>query len=524
MNIKFNLFLLNNPNWDKHPRSWICIHGKNTKTIISKIEKDIIQRRKINREQLSRLIAKNLKCNYVSIKNFLRGDTYFYPIPIILELCALSNKEKYYENILEKSIEYLKVNSASSKPIKAIKEVSENLAKIIGAFCADGSLSIQFIISSKEKKDLKRFKTFGRIKKSDSRKEYYFAISLNRKNYYHLLSFAKENKNFQTQTHYTIELTDEYKSNVESFNKWIFRLFKVNPNSFKQRNIAWRTSFSNKILARYLIHFFGFLPGYKTDIVSEPDLIKNSEFNIRKEFAKGAIMFDGCVTKRKTIAFSTISPALAGSIEEILIKDGLNVGKCINKRKEYTVYTFANEDIKKLLEYFEKGTKKWDLLRWLSDKNFESKQISYEKDFKTTRSIYELLKEMKIADVNTIKEKLNYNFITIRNNFIILRDKGKIRLSNKPKYINKFVSDRSTVFLKQEFHNKIFNELFKKFKTNINASNFLELNKATLSAWKVRKNRMPLYVLKNICNILNISQEQLYNQIEELDREIAEVI
>ena len=394
MSNKFSLLSLNNKRWDKHPRSWICISGKNVKEIISKIEKEIIKSKKTNREQISRLIEKKLSCAHTSIKRLLQGKIKFYPIPIILELCELSREEKFNKSLLENSIEYLKVNSASSKPIKAVKELSKELAKIIGAFCADGSLSIQFVVSSKKEEGLEKVKGLGNIKKSQSRKEYYISISLNRENYYKLADFSKENRNFQTQAHYAIELTDEYQSNVEAFNNWVFSLFEIKPNSFYQRDLAWRIIFSNKILARYLITFFGFLPGCKTDIVSEPEIIKNSEFKIRKEFAKGVIMFDGCVTKRKTISFSTISPNLANSIKDILEKDGLKVGSFLNNRKEYSVYTFANENVGKLLEYFEKGTKKAELLRWLTYKSFESQQVTYEKDFKNTKNIYELLKEM----------------------------------------------------------------------------------------------------------------------------------
>ncbi len=60
--------------------------------------------------------------------------------------------------------------------------------------------------------------------------------------------------------------------------------------------------------------------------------------------------------------------------------------------------------------------------------------------------------------------------------------------------------------------------------TYANASKFLEIKKATLSACKARKNRIPLYLLNDICNILSISQEELYNNIKETDGEIAEII
>ena len=169
MSNKFNLFSLN-LKCDKHPRSWICISGKNIKKIISKIEKEIIKTKNTNREQISKIIAKKLNCNNVSIKNILRGKGNFYPIPVILVLCELASNGGYLKK-LERYIKYLKVNSASAKPVKALKGLTPNLAKIIGAFCADGSLSMQFVISSKNRYKLETLKKLGKIQESISRNE-----------------------------------------------------------------------------------------------------------------------------------------------------------------------------------------------------------------------------------------------------------------------------------------------------------------------------------------------------------------
>ena len=90
MSNNFSLLSLNDNYWDKHPRSWICISGENIKEIVSKIEKEIIEKRKTNREQISKLIAGNLNCNYVSIKNFLRGDITFYTLH-----CSIRSLKEY---------------------------------------------------------------------------------------------------------------------------------------------------------------------------------------------------------------------------------------------------------------------------------------------------------------------------------------------------------------------------------------------------------------------------------------------
>jgi len=524
MNIKFNLLSLNNKKLDKHPRSWICIKGKEIKEIVSEIENIIIFNNKTNRERLSKVIAKNLNCNFVSIKNLLRGNSNFYPIPIILILCKLSKREEEFKIKIHNKIEYLKVNSASSKPIKAIKELSKNLAKILGAFCADGSLSMQFIISSKEKSRLLKLKKLKKIKKSPSRKSYYISLQVNKNNYNEILKMSEQNREFQIQTHYNLDLTDEHKSNVEAFNKWVNEEFEIKPTTFYNKENAWRTIFSNKIIARYLISFFNILPGYKTNIINEPKIIKNSALKIRKEFAKGVLMFDGCITKNKKIMFSSSSPYLAESIKDILIKDNLKAGNLLNKREEYIVYTFANNKQNKLLGYFEKGTKKWRLLMWLNDQNFVSEQITYKKDFYKTKNILELLKKVKLCDAEFLIKELNYSHTTVRQHLLILKNKEIIKLSNKPKKINKYVSDKTTVFLKKQFHNYLFNKILQQFYSYEKLAIFLEIHKGTLSAWKVRKNRIPLYIIKNICKSINIPFKKAIENIYETDREIAEII
>lgn len=245
---------------------------------------------------------------------------------------------------------------------------------------------------------------------------------------------------------------------------------------------------------------------------------------MRKEFAKGIFMFDGTVSKRKTISFTTLSEKLAKSIQEILEKDGVKTGLLLSKRKEYVVYTLANQDISKLLEYFEKETKKWELLNWLNKKYFQSDQINYEKDFKETSNIFKIIKEARVCDTNYLMTKLNCSHTSIRQHIKILKSKGKIKLSNKPIKINDFVSSKTSVLLKKEFHNKIFNKLLEKFKTYEYSAKFLEIPKGTLSAWKVRKNRIPLKVIRQICIILEIPKQEIEESVEETDREIAEII
>ncbi|PJE69428.1 MAG: hypothetical protein COU98_02150, partial [Candidatus Staskawiczbacteria bacterium CG10_big_fil_rev_8_21_14_0_10_38_10] len=134
---------------------------------------------------------------------------------------------------------------------------------------ADGSLSIQIVIAAPNLKDLEKVRsklTKLRIRYSigtaPSRKQYYISIQAN-KNNCDLLNETIPHFHLLTQTHYSIELSDEYKDNVEAFIKWVKEEFGIVPNSFKKKRNAWRVAFSNKILIRYLMLFFGATPSYK---------------------------------------------------------------------------------------------------------------------------------------------------------------------------------------------------------------------------------------------------------------------
>ena len=50
------------------------------------------------------------------------------------------------------------------------------------------------------------------------------------------------------------------------------------------------------------------------------------------------------------------------------------------------------------------------------------------------------------------------------------------------------------------------------------------INKATLSVWKLRKNRIPLKLLKQICDSVDLPYSAALSRITETDREIAEII
>ncbi|PIV44945.1 MAG: hypothetical protein COS25_02470 [Candidatus Nealsonbacteria bacterium CG02_land_8_20_14_3_00_37_10] len=537
MSKKFNLLLLHQPE-DIHPRTWICLKKPELKTILEDLERDILKNQGWCREKLSREIANQLNCSYGTIKWILQRKREFYPIPILLELLKFNkNKEEILKEI-KKNIKYLKVNSASAKPVRAVYKLNENLAKILGAFMADGSLSIQIAIAASQLKDLEKMKsklTKLRIRYSTgyapSRNQHYINIQAN-KNNFKPLNKAMHSSRFLTQTHYSIELTDEYKDNVEAFIRWIKEEFNINPNSFKKRRNAWRLTFSNKILARYLMSFFEVKPGPKAYSAFEPRIIKKSNLKTRKAFAKGVLMFDGCVTVGKKIEFGTVSRNLFTSINQIWEKDNIKFGKSISKRrgsynprKSYTLFTLSTTSgnkKKKLLKYFEPDTQKWKLLNWLSG-DLTQVPIIKEKHSLSLEKVVKVLQKVKICDAIFLKNYFKCAHTTIRTYLKILKNQGKIRLSNRPHYISDYVNRNATVLLKDGVHNFIFKKIRERFKKDKNFAIFLGIHKATFSNWRLKKSRTPIYILRKMCEILNIDFHKVSRNIITVDQEIAEI-
>ena len=536
MSKKFNLFLLNSTT-DLHPRTWICAGGKNIGRLFKKLKKEVVKSKKFCKQWSYNNLNNNLRCSPSTIKETLRLERKFYPIPIILELLKFTKNKNKFLNIFKNNIEYLKVNSASAKPIKAVNRLNNNLAKILGAFMADGSLSVQVIFSDKDpirlkilERKLKKIKIHYSAGNCPSRNQHYLSIQVNSKNLRFLNEFLK-NSGLLIQTHYSIGLTDAYKDNVEMFTKWIKDEFNINPNRFEKKKNAWRVCFSNKILARYLIIFFEAIPGPKCFTAFEPKIIKTSHLGIRKSFARGALMFDGCVSKNNKILFSTVSKNFHSSIKQIWLKDKIKFGESILTRKSgynnkitaYNLFTTAENKKNKLFAYFEPNTQKWKLLCWLSGNLENPPIIKSEKCF----SIYELIKlirRAKICDTNFIKNHFKLTHTTIRIYLKILKNQRKIRLTNKPKNLSIYIDQNATIFLEKNFHNAMFNKIKIDFGNYKNCAKFLDIHKATFSNWRIKKTMIPLRVLKQFCNVLKINFNKVSKNVEKIDREIAEII
>jgi len=531
----FNLLLLHSDN-DIHPRTWLCLQGAKLSDTLRLLEKSVRDKNKISRNALAKLISSKYKCSINTVKRILQRNTKFYPIPILIELLKLHKSSEKIVSQINKNTEFLKVNSASAKPVRATKKLNKNMAKILGAFMADGSLSVQVIVAAsslkyleKVKLKLENLKIRYSLGKAPSRNQTYISIRVNPDNIKSLNKILRNcPKNLKTQTHYAFELTDEYKDNVEAFRGWIKKEFDIYPNIFGIKKNAWRVAYSNKILSRYLTTFFEVIPGPKTYTAFEPRAVQTSSLDIRKAFARGVLMFDGCVTKNSRVSISVKSKTLHKSIKEIWEKDKIKFGSYLSKRRfgaEFCLFTTAENQTNKLLGYFESGTQKEKLMRWLNGDVSSNPVIKTKADFLiSTQNILKILQRLKKSDSSFLKKYFNCTHTTVRTYLRILRNQNKIKLSNRPSGINIYVDKNTTVLLNNGVHNLLFQKVKTRFGLCKNFAKFLGIHKATLSAWKLRKSRIPVHVLKEFCGILNFDYSEALKSVENVDREIAEII
>ncbi|MBL7206247.1 MAG: hypothetical protein ISS36_01470 [Candidatus Aenigmarchaeota archaeon] len=218
----------------------------------------------------------------VCIFSSLNINKKFIPLNIILEILkiwkCIFNKSEFEFNQkkldIMKNIDWLKMNQHRSRSIKAVKNIDKNLSKIIGAFAADGNFYPPDMIRWEE----------------------------------------------------------EYEDNMIALSRWLYYSFgiviKVKKSNRERNSHVFR--FRNKIISRYLEIFFNFKPKAKTYSVDEPDCIKKSSLDIRRGFAKGALMFESGVNTDFNITLHVRSKKFRDSLVNI-IKTDTDVKKYIVK-------------------------------------------------------------------------------------------------------------------------------------------------------------------------------------------------
>lgn len=528
MSSKFCLLDLHIDTLDVHPRSWICCINIGIKDVVARAEREICVRHNLTRESLSREISSKLRCSLGVVKRILQGDTGQYPIPILLALANMlprRNRNIFLASIQQHTTQ-LKVNSASARPVLAVKSLDIQLARIIGAFMADGSLSAQATITTARKAELEKILARHAIQKvirfSRSRNQYYASIMFHNNILPLLVALAQ--MRVTVQTHYTLDLVEEFKDSVEAFNRWMHTVFGVSPTMFMRHKNAWRTIFSNKIIARYLMQYFDVVPGSKTFTANVPPVIHAAALSIRKAFARGVLMFDGSVNTVPAITFSTKSKHLWHAVKDIMERDGiLTTNHAKNTRNEWTFATRAGIPQGKLASYFEVGTQKYKLLMWMFGDTNEYPVIKTGTRI-STEKIFELLPRIGQCDVSFIKKHFRAKDVVVRNLIRILKRQKRVTTTKKPHTLGQYVSDDIAVSLHPRFREKLFLAARTHWGKDAQVCNSIHVDKSTYSAWRRGVNRIPLWALRKIFFITRTEWERITGNIESIDRLVIEAL
>lgn len=247
------------------------------------------------------------------------------PLIILEEILDLwrdsLNKSKNEFNITRMSllgaIDSLRVNQHGSIQVEALKVLNEDLAKIIGAFCADGNLYPPDMIRWEE----------------------------------------------------------EHRSNLEALTRWLNSCFgvkvKIARPKRKQRRNSWKFKFRSKVIARYFAEFFNIYPGAKTYTTRMPERIRCAPKSIQKAFAIGAITFEGSANKDSTISFGVSSKSFRDDVASVVLEENPSIVQvATNANVEGCWQFYSNRRLngfqkRLLLSYFEPNTLKYNKLREL---------------------------------------------------------------------------------------------------------------------------------------------------------------
>lgn len=330
----FDLLKLYIPEEDLGPRSHIsCTGGHKFYLIINKIIQEIIQKDK-KVYSLAKRISHKVDSHPDTVLKMLRQRNKTISLAIIKELlnewkikCNKTNKELIKKKKeINLHIKWLACGSSYRTEMKAVKKITNDFAKIIGAHHADGNLH-----------------------KEHSKKG----------------------------TNYQFTLIDYHKSNLLAFRRLFLRVFKQKLKIKRARSNAWEIRLKNKIFGRYLEIFLNYPSGKKYEYTI-PKIIQRSNKKIRKSFVIGFLTFDGSVETDRKVS--------CGVKNKVLRDDICKVLPIYLKKKDYknchffTTNTLKKKELDYWKTFFEENTEKWFKLHEFSNgfsKKVNSKEIAY---------------------------------------------------------------------------------------------------------------------------------------------------
>lgn len=156
-NLILDLFMLHDVKIDDRPRKWIVAKGKDLKKEIQRLIK-IINNNGINNVSLVKHLMRRFNISITSAERLVYLKKEWFPLVFIEEVMILARKEDERFKIQDK-IELLKANQPPLKIYSAVKKLSIDLCKLVGAFAADGTLYDNlFRITENKKVTIRAFK------------------------------------------------------------------------------------------------------------------------------------------------------------------------------------------------------------------------------------------------------------------------------------------------------------------------------------------------------------------------------
>lgn len=384
-----DLFNLHSKEDKPHGWIWAYFESDLIKEVYFSLLKDSSQ------NAITKKISKRLNAGFSTIGKHLikikkTSKIVNLPLPLVIELNNLTDK-KYRQDLL-KSIVKLESKNNNTQPVKPVYKIDKTLVKIIGAHVSDGYLQ--------------KSKKYG----------YSWKVSEGREDLINKLAiWIKDVFGFQVRIRYS------------------------------SKDNTWICCSDNKIFCRFLEKIIGIPPGKKAYTIREPDVIKKSDISIRNAFLAGMLNFDGCVKTNGIVSLTSMSKELIKDVKNIFDKNYIRTNVTYNKKKKsWIIETCSSrraEEHKKLLNFFESGTYKYNKLKFfVENKKYlltelvkifpeeKKSKISLKKVYQSTRR----LKQFKVHDLlKDINKNNNVSKTTLYKYLYILTKSGMLSKQNK---------------------------------------------------------------------------------------------
>lgn len=283
--------------------------------------KEVVLKIKNNKKASWKEVSELLKTDYMTLWDYLNRSMNV-PLAFVKNVCEIAELSENKISGIQSCIKKLVYGKfASFKKVKAVHELSEELAKIAGAVITDGYLHEE-----------KRMFNSGRIGQMSK-----------------------------------IVIRDQDKDAIQLCCDWFNNVFDTNIKPKEGKN-HWYISFNNKIVFRYFSKIFNIPVGNKSRIVKIPEIILNADSNIKKAFISSIFLFEGGIDHRTGYAeLGSMSKELIYGFSDILKEFGLEAD-FISKTRDRNGWKIRIRNKDKLCKFLNlfciEGTLKYEQLKF----------------------------------------------------------------------------------------------------------------------------------------------------------------